>query len=111
MRNTRQGSISPNGGESLTLQQVMETMQALQEEVAVSRANQERIQADLVALRATNEELHRSNEELCRDMQTQVGEREEGGAVPRTWNVVNFKFYFSQAIRLYIVFGDALFPL
>jgi len=30
-------------GESLTLQQVMETMQALQEEVAASRANQERI--------------------------------------------------------------------
>jgi len=43
MRNTRQGSIAPNGGESLTLQHIMETIQALQEAVAASRANQERI--------------------------------------------------------------------
>jgi len=49
MRSTRQGPVAPNGGEGLTLQQVIETMRALQEEMAVSRANQERIQADLVA--------------------------------------------------------------
>jgi len=54
MRSTRQGPAAPNGGEGLTLQQVMEMMRALQEEVAVSRANQERIQADLVALQAMN---------------------------------------------------------
>jgi len=33
MRNTRQGSVAPNRGKSFTLQQVMETKQALQEEV------------------------------------------------------------------------------
>jgi len=43
MRNTRQGSVAPNGSESLTLQQIMETMQALQETMAASRADQERI--------------------------------------------------------------------
>jgi len=69
MRNTRQGSVAPNGGESLTLQQIMEMMQALQEEVVASRTDQERIQADLAASRAINEELHRSNEELHRDLQ------------------------------------------
>jgi len=69
MRNTRQGSVAPNGGESLTLQQIMETMQALQEEMAASRTDQERIQADLAASWTINEELGRSNEELRRDLQ------------------------------------------
>jgi len=50
----------PNGGEALTLQQVMEMMRALQEEVATSRTNQERIQADLVVSQAMNEELRRN---------------------------------------------------
>jgi len=77
MKNTRQGSVAPNGGESLTLQQIMETMQALQEQVAGSRADQECIQVDLAASRATNEELRRSNEELRKDLQNQAGEREE----------------------------------
>jgi len=45
--------------------------------MAASRANQERIQADLVALRAMSEELCRSNEELHRDLQNRAGEREE----------------------------------
>jgi len=39
MRNSRQESVAPNGGESLTLQQIMEMMQALQEVVAASRAD------------------------------------------------------------------------
>ena len=77
MRSTRQGPVAPDGGEGLTLQQVMETMRALQEEMAASRANQERIQADMVASRATSEELRRLNEELRRDLQNRVGEREE----------------------------------
>jgi len=57
MRNTRQGSVAPNGDGSLTLQRIMETMQALQETVAASRADQERIQIDLAASLARNEEL------------------------------------------------------
>jgi len=61
MRNTRQGSVAPNGGESLTLQQIVETMQALQETVVASRADQERIQIDLSASLARNKELQRAN--------------------------------------------------
>ena len=63
-------------GEGPTLQQVMETMRALQEEMAASRANQECIQADLVASQAMSEELCRSNEELRRDLQTRAGDCE-----------------------------------
>jgi len=55
----------------------METMQALQKEMVTSRANQERIQADLVASRETSEELRRSNEELLKDLQNRTNEREE----------------------------------
>ena len=51
-------------------------MRALQEEMVVSRSNQERIQANLVASQATSEELRRSNEELRRDLQTHTAERE-----------------------------------
>jgi len=49
MRNTRQGSVAPNGGESITMQQIMETMHALQETVATSIMDQKRIQVDMVA--------------------------------------------------------------
>ena len=84
MRSTRKGPVAPNGGEGLTLQQVMEAMRALQEEMAASRANQERIQADLVVSQATSEELHRSNEELRRDLQTRAGEREGADQEPVT---------------------------
>jgi len=41
MRSKRQGPVAPNKGESVTLQQVMEIMQAFQEEVVASKANQE----------------------------------------------------------------------
>jgi len=76
MRNTRQGSAAPNGGEGLTLQQVMEMMQGLQEAMAASRADQECIQIDLAASQARNEELHQTNEELRRDLRNQAGDRE-----------------------------------
>ena len=72
-------------------------MQALQEQVVALRADQERIQADLAASRTINEELRRSNEELRRDLQNQVGEREEEdqehATPPR-----KFSMSFSQAI-------------
>jgi len=54
----------------------METMQAFQETVAASRADQERIQMDLAASLARNEELQRANEELRRALRNQGGERE-----------------------------------
>jgi len=52
-------------------------MRAVQEEVAMSRANQERIQADLVASQAVNEEL-------CRNLQTHTAEREGADQGPVT---------------------------
>jgi len=84
MRNTRQGSVAPNGGESLTLQQIMETMHVFQETVAASRLDQERIQIDLAASQARNEELHRTNEELRTNLQNQAGEREVEEQEPAT---------------------------
>jgi len=55
----------------------MEMMRALQEEVVVSRANQERIQADLVASQAMNEELRKK-------LQTHTAEREGADQGPVT---------------------------
>jgi len=51
--------------------QVMEMMRALQENVAASRAEQERMHKDLVASQARNEELNRVNEELRKAFQEQ----------------------------------------
>ena len=61
MRNTRHSVTGREGNEALTLQQVMRVMQGLQEAMAASRAEQERIQVDLAASQARNEELHRTN--------------------------------------------------
>jgi len=52
--------------------------------MAASRANQERIQVDLVASQATNEELRRSYEELRRDLQTRACEHEGADQEPVT---------------------------
>jgi len=60
----------------MTMQQVMEMMQGLQEEMAASRAEQERMQADLAASKARNEELCRTNEELRRRLRNHSGLRE-----------------------------------
>jgi len=73
MRNTRQSSTALDGSEGLTLQQVMEMMQGLQEAMAASRADQERIQMDLAVSQARNEELHHTNEELRRGLRNQTG--------------------------------------
>jgi len=73
MKSTRQGSVVaagvvPHGGDNVTTQQILETMRALQAEVATSRF-------EIAASRADNEELRRANEELRRDLQ-QLGERD-----------------------------------
>jgi len=52
--------------EEMTMQQLVGMMQGLQEAMAASKAKQERMQADLTASQARNDELHRANEELCR---------------------------------------------
>jgi len=51
--------------------QVLEIMRALQDDVAASRMEQERMQADLAASQGRNEELDRVNEELHKALQAQ----------------------------------------
>jgi len=105
----RQGFVAPNGGESLTLQQIMETMQAFQETVATSRADQECIQIDLAASLARNEELQRTNEELRRGLRNQVGEHDvedqESATPPR-----DFPMPFSQVIMDAVILATFMGP-
>jgi len=49
MRNTRQGSLGSEGSDNPTIQQLMETVSALQEAIATSRAEQERLMAKVQA--------------------------------------------------------------
>jgi len=89
MRNIRQGATALKGGDNVTMHQLIETIHALQQAVAASKADQDRIIAevqveqaanldrfhvDLAASRANNEELCKTNEELRRDLQ-RMGER------------------------------------
>ncbi|KAK7377744.1 hypothetical protein VNO80_03176 [Phaseolus coccineus] len=64
MRNTKHGSVLPNGADGVTMQQIMETMCALQETVAESRAQQAQMQEDLATSQARNEELRKVNEDM-----------------------------------------------
>jgi len=50
----------------MTMQQLMGMMQGLQDEMAASKVEQDRMRADLAASQARNDELHRTNEELRR---------------------------------------------
>ncbi|XP_068477159.1 uncharacterized protein [Phaseolus vulgaris] len=50
--------------EEMTLQQLMGMVHGLQDAVAASKVEQERMQADLTASQVRSEELHRTNEEL-----------------------------------------------
>ncbi|XP_068498361.1 uncharacterized protein [Phaseolus vulgaris] len=50
--------------EEMTLQQLMGMVHGLQDAVAASKVEQERMQADLTASQARSEELHRTKEEL-----------------------------------------------
>jgi len=87
----------------------MEMMQSLQEAMAASRADQERIQIDLAASQARNEELHRTNEELRRDLRNQAGDREteeqECVTPPR-----EFPMPFSQAIMDVVILATFMGP-
>ena len=51
--------------------QVLEMMRALQDNVVASRAEQEKMQAELAASQSRNDELNRVNEELRRTLQAQ----------------------------------------
>jgi len=58
------------------MQQVLEIMRGLQDDMADSKIEQERMQADLDASHVRNEELRRVNEELCRGLRNNQGQRE-----------------------------------
>jgi len=83
-------------------------MRALQETVAASRMDQERIQIDLVASQARNEELRITNEELRRNLK-QAGERaveeQEPATPPRA-----FPMLFSQAIMDIVILAMFVGP-
>jgi len=74
MRPARQGSARA-GSEDLTMQQVMDMVQGLQEAMAASKVEQERMQADLATSQTRNEELHLANEELRRRWRNNLGQR------------------------------------
>ena len=65
--------------------------------MAASRADQERIQIDLEASQARNEELRRTNEKLHRDLRNQAGKREVEEQEPAT-SPRDFPMPFSQVI-------------
>ena len=84
MRSTRQGASALEGGDNVSMQQLMEIIRAFQQAVAASRAEQDKIlaevqaehaasqncyQNDLAVSHANNEELRRANEELHRYLQ------------------------------------------
>ena len=72
MRTTRSSSVAPSTEEdAVSMAQVMEMMRMLQENVATSRSEQERMHEALVASQARNEELNRVNEELRKALQGQ----------------------------------------
>jgi len=78
-------------------------MRGLQEDMTESKLEQERMQADLEASHERNEELRRVNEELCRGLRDNRGQRErdemENHSPPR-----EFSTPFSQEIL------DAVIP-
>jgi len=108
MRSTRQGSTHAES-EEMTMQQVMGMMQGLQEAMAASKAEQERMQEDLVASQARNEELCRMNEELCRGWRNNLGLRDgdepEGSTPPK-----EFSTPFSQPILETVIPNTFLVP-
>jgi len=72
----------------------MDMMRTLQENVAASRSEQERMHEALVASQARNEELNRINEELRKALQERaVGDRSAPPSPPRS-----FPMPFSQEI-------------
>ena len=58
MATTRRGTARA-AGEELSMQQVLEIMRGLQDDMAESKMEQERMQVNLEASHVRNEELHR----------------------------------------------------
>ena len=109
MKTTRQSSTRAES-DDMTMQQVMDMMQGLQEAMAASKVEQERIQADLAASQARNEELCRVNEELRRGLRNHPGSREaedrECFTPPR-----EFSTPFSQSIMEAVIPHTSVGPM
>ena len=75
----------------MTLQQLVGMVQGLQNAMAASKVEQERMQSDLAASQARNDELHRTNEILRRGWRGR--DEPEAASPPR-----EFTTPFSQAI-------------
>ena len=73
---TRQGTARV-ASEEMSMQQVLEIMRGLQNDMAESKIEQERMQPDLEASHVRNEELRRVNEELRRGLRNNQGQREQ----------------------------------
>ena len=98
MRTTRSSSVAPSTDENaMSMTQVMDMMRTLQENVAASRSEQERMHEALVASQARNEELNRINEELRKAIQEQ-GERGTGDRPTPPSPLRSFPMPFSQEI-------------
>ena len=98
MRTTRSSSVAPSTDEdAVSMTQVMDMMRTLQENVAASRSEQERMHEALVGSQARNEELNRINEELCKAFlereERAAGDRSAPPSPPRS-----FPMPFSQEI-------------
>ena len=98
MRTTRSSSVALSTNEDVvSITQVMDMMRALQENVAASRSEQERMHEALVASQARNEKLNRVNEELRKALEGReeraVGDRSVPPSPPRS-----FPMPFSQEI-------------
>ena len=55
MSNTRQGASALEGGDNVSMQQLMETIRALHQAVAASKAHQDRILAEVQAEQAASQ--------------------------------------------------------
>jgi len=95
--------------DDMTMQQVMVMMQGLQEAMAASKAEQERIQVDLAASKARNEELCRVNKELRHGLRNHLGGREaEDGEC--FMPLREFPMPFSQSIVEAVIFHTFVGP-
>jgi len=87
--------------------QVMEMMRTLQENVAASHSEQERMHEALVASQARNEELNRVNEELRKALQGREERATEDRSAPPS-PPRNFPMPFSQEIMDTVVPTNAV---
>ena len=124
MRNTQQCPSGQEEGYNATLQQLMENVNTLQQVVTMSKADQERVLAEVRAeqahrqdqfrvefdtSRASTKELCRANEELWRDLQ-RLGERAAGEQSPPI-PVRARPMSFSQAIMNVVIPTNFMTPI